>query len=139
MHGNNSEFSRENPFRTPELYFEDLPDKVMERISRLNESRKPGFSRTYIWAPAIGMALLVVSLMIFNPGINFSGASKFQTAQNTYIMKFDETSIVNTLISEEASNSKITVDIDPINSIELTKAELIDYLIFENEKNELFY
>ena len=81
---NKNLFSKENPFRVPENYFNSFPDKILERIS---ESESISIKREYFfnWKSTFALAASIVGILFLSYTtyyvLNNPKNSKQQTTQ----------------------------------------------------------
>lgn len=141
---------KENPFQAPENFFEELPEKINNRIQleKSNENRgiRKLFGRPiYYLATAAASILILVAIWIFTnekqPVTDLFSEISFEILMDEspeLIEYMDEDDLIDALFvysSETIEFSDIKLDSDT----SLTEDDIFDYLDDENISNELLY
>lgn len=142
---------RENPFRVPGNYFEQLPQNIQEKIDRIEESEKKVSmftisrnKRIYISLAAASVLLLISLWMFWLPGESttsvFPNISLEQLLDESpeIIEGMDESLLIETLlagVNENIDFSKLDFSSDTVISDE----GILDYLNDENFSTDLLY
>ncbi len=139
-----SKIKKENPFGTPDHYFDDFSARLqlrMEAEKKATEPRKTRFIE--ILKPALGLAasFAIIFMLVYVPLKTFMPSERTQVAEVAddydesgilnYIENIDESSFVS-LLNEEANEEAFTDD-------DLTlyvSANFSDYEIYEKLENQ---
>lgn len=132
------QISKENPFKTPDNYFDNFAIRMAEKISQTEAAkvRKPLFE----WArpqmafalTLAGFAILVVFGIRFYQNNNNSISSQelAEAMEYSIVSEMDETEIINQL---DAANNQHALSKDSITKIKEDNSKLlIDYLSSED-------
>jgi hypothetical protein len=127
-----------NPFRVPDNYFEEVNRKIISATSGIDqEVRKAGFYyrfRTSLLIAASVAGFIIISytaMKLFIPDNKKSQVSEVLSEMNpdSYINDIDISSL------EEDASSFIAPEAGP----DVSKKDIIDYLLFENiEVNDIY-
>lgn len=64
MKRNINNINKELPFRTPDNYFKELPEQIIEKCKEEEQSDKIGKSLIYILKPALSLAAMFIGIAI---------------------------------------------------------------------------
>ncbi|MEZ5082813.1 MAG: hypothetical protein R2750_05125 [Bacteroidales bacterium] len=142
---------RENPFRVPENYFDELPEKIRIRLEQ-DGAKAEGGIRLKTIKPLFYITSAAASILIFlsvwffvkrdqEMSDAFTGIS-FETLMNEspeLIEYMDEHSLIDVLLvnsTEAIDFGDVSLDLDS----NLTNEDIYDYLYYDEEiSNELLY
>jgi hypothetical protein len=133
---------KQNPFRTPEYYFETIEDKVMSRIASGNHKKSTRFKVIQFLKPALGLAasFTLVYFLVAYPIKHFLPKSMVKSesqknittdimdAYSVTISEMNETSFVEAILNEEYNTNASQIDSE----------ELLAYLSTEMNELELY-
>lgn len=122
-------FDKGNPFRVPENYFEEFPDKIMERIHETKiKDVKPGyFLRKFLYPAAAVAAIIVFTLFVINYGnenLNVNDLAENQT---------DTADAASSFVKENYIIEAITID----EKDTIEGDDIINYLVDDNINENL--
>ena len=105
----------DNPFRTPEGYFDSMEDRIMSKVREPDKKKNSSGKIVRILKPVVGIAAcLAVALILskhatrnnFNSNASFASdpysGMKYDSALNFSMI--DESTLVNAIYSDEQSN-----------------------------------
>ena len=138
IHPELGKMSKENPFKTPDSYFDTFAVRMAEKISQTERAkvRKPIFE----WArPQVAVVLAFAGIaLLVTVGISFyrynnkplSSNELAEAMEYSIVSEMDENEIVNQL---DALNNRHSLSTDSIAKIKDVKSkQLIDYLSKED-------
>tara|TARA_R110002124_G_scaffold57700_4_gene161280 strand:- start:6300 stop:6671 length:372 start_codon:yes stop_codon:yes gene_type:complete len=120
-------FPKKNIFRTPENYFENLPDQILEK-------RKPKALQYYLSGMAAA-AVVIIGFFLFNTNDTVTSSINYQTELNEEVEYYIESGVWNVedvLLLADNPNELL----DDITEEEWSNQTWIDEGLLENE---IFY
>ncbi len=117
---------KDNPFRTPDHYFESMEDRVMAGIKHQEKTKSTTSKIIQFLKPALGLAasFTIVYLLVYYPINHFLPKSMVKNEisdtivpnmTDAYSFSFaliDENTIINTIFSDDENNSNQLNDDD---------------------------
>ncbi|MFA5326199.1 MAG: hypothetical protein WC384_00270 [Prolixibacteraceae bacterium] len=134
--------NRENPFQTPDHYFDSLEDRIMGRIEH-STKKKTSASRVYLMLkPALGLAasFALVYLLVYYPINTFllkDNVIKTEVAGITKPDPLDGYSLNFSLIDENSLVNAIFAD-DATSAPEINPDEVLAYLTTGSNDIEIY-
>jgi len=127
---------KQNPFKVPENYFEDLPSRIQEKINAKQEvpirsMKTVLFNPKVLAAASLILILGLASVFIFqlNDPVNNTtdpiALEEFNTVSNYLITDLDDDELMQAYVemTDESDNSYL------ISTEDLDEQEIIDYLL----------
>ncbi len=152
-----TEYSKRNPFSVPEGYFDQLPDKIINRINKkdkkINYLYLPGTKVIYAAAAIIIIALVLGSVLIYtssDKSLNNNYTDNYYTdsyiMQPEFINQFSEEELISALLNEASSKEDLVLfnelyekNNEEINSTNKEENVIIDYLLEDDITNDILY
>lgn len=140
-----SKIKKENPFRTPDNYFDDFSARLQMQIDAEKRAKVPGKIRfIQILKPALGLAasFALIFMLVYVPLKTFMPHHVATLAENTeeydtetgilnYIENIDESSFIS-LLNETDDDDNFTDDDLAL----YVSANFNDYELYENLQNQ---
>ena len=114
--------SKENVFKVPDNYFENLSDKITSRISE-----EKNVIPLRKWSPKYTLLAVAASSAIAVMGF-FWVNSPQNINENVALSEVSHQEIVNYLIQENMSQSEVTEHFDNTNSLKIKDTDLLENL-----------
>lgn len=117
-------YKRKNPFTVPDGYFDGLTDRIVDRVEKQKETRKPRFMQ--VLRPYMGVAaIFVLALLVVQVVLPLAGNQE-------QLVRRDST--------EQLARTPEMTDTDIFDSqFNPTSEEIIEYLALEVDNYELVY
>ncbi|WP_340113806.1 hypothetical protein [Maribellus mangrovi] len=140
-----SKIKKENPFRTPDNYFDDFSARLQMQIDAEKRAKVPGKIRfIQLLKPALGLAasFALIIMLVYVPLKTFMPHHAVTLAENTeeydtetgilnYIENIDESSFIS-LLNETDDDDNFTDDDLAL----YVSANFNDYELYENLQNQ---
>lgn len=139
---------KQNPFKTPENYFDSLEDRIMHSVENEEKTKKSsGAGKVYrLLKPVLGLAasFALVFVLVYYPVKYFSSGKlvKTQSTDTTtnegndfysvVISSIDENALVNVLVSEDEISQE---EINPDEVIAYLSSDMNDIEIYSEIQN----
>jgi hypothetical protein len=125
------DISKQNPYKVPENYFEEVNRKILLATSGSEaEKRKDSLVRRMNPWLSIAASVAVLFVMGLSAVLIFKGNSHNQTAPQITLNEF--TDIFGNDIDILTLEEKVAGNEQFLELSELTKKDIVDYLVFEN-------
>ena len=137
-----NDMNKKLPFRVPDNYFRELPDKVLERCQEEQQEESTGKSLVYILKPALSLAAMFIGIAIIAYlAVNIINRPEDKSYQPNDIAKANyekQYSSEEEIIDALKTNEEIKTDEETDEYIDYLLKEDIDYgtLIRELKEKE---
>jgi hypothetical protein len=133
--------SKKNPFKTPESYFDTLPEKLTKKIN--DEKERTSYKRTFdIFKPYIYMAAGLLALaFLMKSGLNLLvDKEDVLKSTNSEITYNEDDTMLESLLSDDYLFYTYINNNDAGNVSDFTSEELEEYILcFNNIEYDIFF
>ena len=129
-----SGLQKENPFRVPDNYFDNLPEKIQVNIHSYENTVSKPVTRIIVYLkPHLALAAAILGFALigytgFRYFINRNSDSQISNQEIAEYMDFYSNDVDNTLIMELLEEQEQ----QPVETVDDLNEEIIDYLLNEN-------